>query len=207
MQHRPAFVAERRAAEDSGERAPDDPDTGARGCCGCGPRKTGDGRTWLMRLLYWDMFAFAVSVAFLAMASVSLRGGVQTSHWQFQSNLYWTTVLYSMLTFPFFPFQLPVLNKMLTHAENTGYNANGQCVPFKLNTTSNKLTPAPAGAPFAVDGQDMEGRVPLAVDPVVSEPSGDLEAPGRDSDFDSEPVRAEDASPSNLEREKVQAWA
>ena len=58
-----------------------------------------------------------------------------------------------MLAFPFFPFQLPLLNKALTHAEHTGFNVNGVCMPFEVDTSSQKVVPS--GAPFAVDAQPM----------------------------------------------------
>jgi len=154
VQHKPAFVAERKAAAAAGEAAVDDEDTGARGCCGCGPRRTSDRRTTLIYLLYGDMLAFFIAVAFLYIGSSS-SGGLKPSAWQFQTNLYWANVIYSMLAFPFFPFQLPLLNKALTHAEHTGFNVNGVCMPFEVDTSSQRVVPS--GAPFAVDAQPMLG--------------------------------------------------
>eukprot|EP00438_Fugacium_kawagutii_P034064 Skav232739 [mRNA] locus=scaffold1843:196585:198021:- [translate_table: standard] len=40
--------------------------------------------------------------------------------------------LYSLLSFPFMVFQLPVLSGILTHTIPTGYNAQGLCVPYLL---------------------------------------------------------------------------
>jgi len=44
--------------------------------------------------------------------------------------MFWTTVIYSLLSFPFVFFSLPILKKILTHAEPTGFAPNGECVPI-----------------------------------------------------------------------------
>ena len=34
---------------------------------------------------------------------------------------------------PFFLFTLPVLGKIMVHAEPTGFDRNGRCVPFRVS--------------------------------------------------------------------------
>ena len=157
VQHKPMYSLMKKQAQQSGEAAEDDGDAGERGCCGCGPRKSGaDRRGVLMNLLYWDVFAFAVSVILLAYWTThpEIRGDIKSTDltgWLFQSSLFWANIIYALLSFPFFPFTLPLLNKALTHAERTGYNANGTCVPFELAKESPSAKVAPGGAPAAAD--------------------------------------------------------
>ena len=52
--------------------------------------------------------------------------------WRLREGLYWTKVLYALLSMPFFIFWLPVFQTILTHTIPTGFNANGACVSIAL---------------------------------------------------------------------------
>merc|ERR1712048_712747 len=80
----------------------------------------------LLRILWWDLACFALSLSDL----IGLQ--VVEGYDEFLSNLFWCRVVYSMLSFPFFFFYLPGLRQLLTHAEATGFAPNGKCVPFKM---------------------------------------------------------------------------
>ena len=47
------------------------------------------------------------------------------------SALFWVRVFYSLTTLPFLLLKLPVLSKVLTHANATGFTEGGRCVPKK----------------------------------------------------------------------------
>ena len=49
-------------------------------------------------------------------------------NWQFQANLFWATIVYSCLSFPFLVFSVPLLSQALTHAKPTGFSPNGVCI-------------------------------------------------------------------------------
>ena len=78
--------------------------------------------------------------------------------WRAASTLYWLRVLYSLTTFPFLLLTLPVFSKVLTHAERTGFNREGHCVPFQLRPPEpDKLN---GGSPMSVvDDAELGGAV------------------------------------------------
>ena len=59
--------------------------------------------------------------------------------WRTTTTLFWCRVVYSLTTMPFFVFTLPGLNKILTHAAPTGFNALGQCVPFQVPSPKSEV--------------------------------------------------------------------
>jgi len=118
----------------------EDEDTGfglSTKCCGLEVHQGRGGR--LNRMLYYDLFCFLLSTCTLVVLEAwkyhksdvpSILQHCET--WQFRATLFWSRVLYSFLAFPFFVINLPVLNSIFTHTEPTGYNKNGQAVPYNL---------------------------------------------------------------------------
>mmetsp|Transcript_10286 Transcript_10286/g.21792 ORF Transcript_10286/g.21792 Transcript_10286/m.21792 type:complete len:466 (-) Transcript_10286:69-1466(-) len=130
----------------------DEGQASSRRCCrwdtGRGGRLSG--------LLFWDLFSFLLSCAFLfglcyidvtharpggepsEPRQVNSVGDVEDTMledlgtWEFRSALFLTRVFYAFLSMPFLVFMLPVLNNVLTHTTATGYNPQGFCVPFVL---------------------------------------------------------------------------
>lgn len=45
--------------------------------------------------------------------------------------LYFSKLIYGMLSFPFLIFMVPMLSNLLTKAKATAYDKNGNCVPAK----------------------------------------------------------------------------
>ena len=92
------------------------------------------GTNHLHKLLVWDFCAcfVSLSVVVLAFAATdSLREHMEP--WQVMGAICWFRIIYSVTTFPFLLFRLPVLSLVLSHARPTGYTRNGKCVP-KLKT-------------------------------------------------------------------------
>ena len=52
----------------------------------------------------------------------------QLENLQFRAVLYWTRVIYGLLSLPFVVFTLPFMFQALTHSRPTGYDAQGNCV-------------------------------------------------------------------------------
>ena len=98
----------------------------------------------LRSLLYYDFFCAIVCVGLLFVlnetTSVDDVTAVNSTtevkfwdNWQIRANMFWMQVLYSLLSFPFVVFQIPVVFSILTHAKPTGYSPNGLCVRTKLS--------------------------------------------------------------------------
>ncbi|CAE8640033.1 unnamed protein product, partial [Polarella glacialis] len=113
----------------------------------------------LRHLLFYDMKCFAVSLLalFLLTAAtcddVRLESGVvqQFSQLigqrQFRENVFWCTVIYSLLSLPFTAFAIPGLQTILTHSDPTGYNRQGACVVWRLaHASANQVPRAPEQA-------------------------------------------------------------
>jgi len=75
-------------------------------------------------VLRWDLMSFGVCC--LGLLALHFVGA------SFLTNLFWCRVVYSLLSFPFFFFYLPGFRQLLTHAEPTGFAADGRCVPYQL---------------------------------------------------------------------------
>merc|ERR1711938_425223 len=88
------------------------------------------GKNHLHKLLVWDMVACFASftLVFAALASAQeLRENPEP--WMIMGGICWFRIIYSVTTFPFLVFRLPVLNLVLSHARPTGYTKTGKCVP------------------------------------------------------------------------------
>lgn len=94
----------------------------------------------MRRLLRYDIACFSVTVVLLLLlCGLTWLTGAWTdmdvsdviSDWRFCANIFWARVFYSFLTVPFAVFCLPVVKKVLTHAEPTGFNRLGLCVKFE----------------------------------------------------------------------------
>lgn len=62
-------------------------------------------------LFIW-LTLFHVIFFFICFASFSL----QFNEWQFKSSLFWVKIIYALLSFPFFLFEIPILKSIFTHA-------------------------------------------------------------------------------------------
>jgi hypothetical protein len=130
--------------------------------CGCCPRYDPKRGGRLKGLLRYDLVCFILSIVFFFVLAVinigHLKPGEEAeiggdlsegldkleeellstdsrsyySTYEFRVAIYWTRIFYSILSAPFFLFQLPVLNGILTHTTFTGYNRYGVCVPFVM---------------------------------------------------------------------------
>lgn len=92
----------------------------------------------LQSMLYYDFFCALVCIGllFFLNETTEVRGGDSSTkwdNWQFRANMFWMQVLYSLLSFPFVIFQIPIVFSVLTHAKPTGYSPNGRCVRTQLS--------------------------------------------------------------------------
>ena len=88
------------------------------------------GTNHLHKLLIWDVAACAVSAALIVGAlfwTSNLREGM--AQWLVLGAICWFRIIYSVTTFPFLIFRLPVVSLILSHARPTGYTRTGKCVP------------------------------------------------------------------------------
>ena len=114
----------------------------------CGPlvdsRKAGN----LRYLLYWDLFvAIPLTVAWFCL-SMAYTGGLTNDSvvnaagddvegqesvrmFRFRACLYWTRVVYAILSFPYVLFAAPGISKIFSHTIPTGFDEWGRCVPLK----------------------------------------------------------------------------
>eukprot|EP00444_Apocalathium_aciculiferum_P053181 CAMPEP_0183519626 /NCGR_PEP_ID=MMETSP0371-20130417/16268_1 /TAXON_ID=268820 /ORGANISM="Peridinium aciculiferum, Strain PAER-2" /LENGTH=413 /DNA_ID=CAMNT_0025717807 /DNA_START=1 /DNA_END=1242 /DNA_ORIENTATION=- len=143
----PKYKASKQEKESDTEGGQTDDGGGDGGCCCCcaGHDHAAGGR--LRTLLFYDMICFLITLSMLAfityLTGFDVGKGVGQgdqepglSHDpQFKANLFMARVLYSLLTFPFAIFLVPLLSTLLTHCDPTGFNANGACVPFMLPAT------------------------------------------------------------------------
>ena len=97
-----------------------------------------EGASHLRKLLMYDVFMFGATICMFFVLTEEGSFKVNTEDWRTASTLFWCRVCYSLTTFPFFFFTLPFLSKVLTHAEPTGFNALGQCVPFQIPAAHKK---------------------------------------------------------------------
>ena len=94
-----------------------------------------------MKWLIYDMIVFSICVilglvAMFAHANPRARvigddreGGMVTN-WRFTATLYWLQALYGIASVPFLIFCVPLLSSLFTHAKPTGYDQDGNCVPY-----------------------------------------------------------------------------
>jgi len=129
-------------------------------CCSCCCRRRWDptrgGR--LAGLVLWDLFSFLLScIALITLCNIdethARPGGrpPEMAHWQmftwegiqktvgadfnsweFRTDFFMVRVFYGFLMFPYVIFLIPVLNSILTHTTPTGFNRQGECVPYML---------------------------------------------------------------------------
>merc|ERR1712070_356154 len=71
---------------------------------------------------------------------------------QFQANVYWCCVLYSLLSMPFAAFNIPAIHTLLIHGDPTGFNANGACVGFIILSQKTEDPEAQTEDDEAVEG-------------------------------------------------------
>jgi len=134
------------------EEKPDPSDEFRSPCCfgSCGPlvdkRKAGN----LRFLLYWDVFvALPLTVAWFCLSMAYTRGGLDDEvlhaanddfndeesyrRYRLRACLYWTRVVYAILSFPYVIFAAPLVSKIFSHTIPTGFDAWGRCVPLKID--------------------------------------------------------------------------
>mmetsp|Transcript_16753 Transcript_16753/g.52524 ORF Transcript_16753/g.52524 Transcript_16753/m.52524 type:complete len:517 (-) Transcript_16753:46-1596(-) len=89
-------------------------------------------------LMYYDLCCFTVSL--LGLVTLTLNtcrhitsvADLAADH-QFQANLFWANVLFSVTTLPFLPLNVPWLFSVCTRSSPTGFNENGACVAFRIS--------------------------------------------------------------------------
>jgi len=133
-----------------------DPKVGAKdeetevGWCGLQRVRTRGGR--LRTLLRYDVWCFFTTVMLcgalcgLNKSAGSWDGmemGEMLADYRFRANVFWCRVVYSFLTMPFVIFCLPVITKILTHAEPTGFTRLGTCVRKQIEYSDEELAPPP----------------------------------------------------------------
>ena len=132
--------------------------SGRSGCCAQQGGRGRGGRLLLLLKVDSCWFAFFVVLYAAAYSSFdhSNDDDDDDDEWRAASTLYWLRVLYSLTTFPFLLLTLPVFSKVLTHAERTGFNREGHCVPFQLRPPEpDKLN---GGSPMSVvDDAELGG--------------------------------------------------
>lgn len=95
----------------------------------------GQGRGLTLRLLYFDIASFFSSLLLLVVLNCVTCGWNftdRTHYSQLMANVFWSKVLYSLLSLPFAAFEIPGMIALLTHSGSTGYNASGALVPFEV---------------------------------------------------------------------------
>lgn len=117
-----------------------------RSCCGscCCRRRhrwtlagdpTRGGR--LGKLLFYDMRCFLLAL-FLLMGLAAVRpgwGALAAGAWngpELRAEAFWAKVLHAYLALPFAVFAVPLVGKILTHSDATGFDATGACMAHAL---------------------------------------------------------------------------
>jgi len=114
---------------------------------------TGGGGGHLRNLLIYDVCAIGVS--FLAFVLACLVTGTADA-WRVQTNLFFARIVWGLLSLPFFLLTLPVFGKLLTHAEPTGFNESGDCVPISRAPREKKPWAWPT-SPFVAKKEQQGG--------------------------------------------------
>mmetsp|Transcript_35493 Transcript_35493/g.101347 ORF Transcript_35493/g.101347 Transcript_35493/m.101347 type:complete len:765 (+) Transcript_35493:57-2351(+) len=164
------YASEESLEEAEAKAEEEDNDNTRRYCCCCAMRvhKGRGGR--LQALLRYDLRCFILSMGLLLVMEVHscIRRNVgwptdekefwdETHTWHFKTRLFWVRAVYSLLALPFFLFNIPVLQSVLTHTRATGWNPNGVVVAYLLPP----VVPEPSTGPEIEEtgGVEMEQRL------------------------------------------------
>jgi hypothetical protein len=92
------------------------------------------------RLAWWVLydtivFAIIITLALIAMFASNKKvyerdtAEYRRQEWTFKATLFYLTIIWGLLSFPYIFFKMPVMFQLLTHAKATGYTRLGRCVP------------------------------------------------------------------------------
>ncbi|KAF0697056.1 Aste57867_12240 [Aphanomyces stellatus] len=82
---------------------------------------------YLMKLCGYETITFCITMALALVVNV-----VVASTWQRQMLMFWIRTLYGLLSFPFLPFKIPVLENVLMHTSRMGYDDHGRTVRMRV---------------------------------------------------------------------------
>ena len=98
-------------------------------CCCCRLSKDRGGR-----LKYWltfDTLIFLLAAGLVGITVAVKGAAVLEADWKFRQLLYWSKVMYGLLSTPYLLFSLPLATRLITHARPTGYDKRGRLRPCK----------------------------------------------------------------------------
>ncbi|RHY38805.1 hypothetical protein DYB30_008298 [Aphanomyces astaci] len=78
---------------------------------------------YLMKLWGYETITFCITMILALVVNV-----VVVPTWERQMLMFWIRTLYGLLSFPFLPFKVPVLENVLMHTVRMGYDAQGRTV-------------------------------------------------------------------------------
>jgi len=79
---------------------------------------------YIRYFLWYDLFWFTVCMCILVYVGTTVK---KYDGWVVGHSIYAVQVLYGLMSFPFFLFTLPMLQRVLTHAMPTAYDRRGAC--------------------------------------------------------------------------------
>lgn len=95
---------------------------------------------YIIYFLWYDLVGFFLSLSIVAYA-VTTRPDYDFRDWPVEHSVFAAQVVYGFLSFPFFLFTLPVLQRMLTHSFPTAYDREGRCRKSVKPPKKNDVTP------------------------------------------------------------------
>ncbi|EQC32869.1 hypothetical protein SDRG_09401 [Saprolegnia diclina VS20] len=90
---------------------------------------------YLMKLCGYETIAFCFTMG-LALAAQSLLDMT----WQRQNIMFWIRTLYGLLSLPYLPFKIPLVENVLLHTCRMGYDARGRTVRMVKGAPSSSAT-------------------------------------------------------------------
>ncbi|KAG9403389.1 hypothetical protein AC1031_006035 [Aphanomyces cochlioides] len=82
---------------------------------------------YLMKLCGYETITFCITMALALAVNMAV-----TLTWQRQMLMFWIRTLYGLLSFPFLPFKIPVLENVLMHTCRMGYDERGRTVRVRV---------------------------------------------------------------------------
>ncbi|OQS03690.1 hypothetical protein THRCLA_03996 [Thraustotheca clavata] len=92
---------------------------------------------YLMKLCGYETISFCIIVALALAAHLCLE-----MTWQRQTIMFWIRTLYGLLSFPYLPFKIPLVENILLHTCRMGYDERGRTVRMmKIPSTTTTSPP------------------------------------------------------------------
>ncbi|ETW06978.1 hypothetical protein H310_03080 [Aphanomyces invadans] len=96
---------------------------------------------YLMKLCGYETITFCITMALALAVNV-----VVVPTWERQMLMFWIRTLYGLLSFPFLPFKIPVLENVLMHTVRMGYDSHGRTVRMRSAVSVDvPASPPPSG--------------------------------------------------------------